>query len=101
MAENHDKYLQTSNTPFMKGQLQRDMGYDGLTSAGEEILNGTYIPPPETGRYTKEFIQQLKKAHPTGAEHPTAMISTEQFKDRWKKLRKKHRLEYQEPTLGT
>ena len=57
MEENHGKYLQTSNTPFMEGQLQRDMGYDGLTPAGEAVLNGTYNLSPGTGRYTKELIK--------------------------------------------
>lgn len=87
MKENEKKYMQTSNTPCMTGQLQRDLGYDGLTPSGEAILNGTYEPPPGTGQYTRELLQQLKMVDTIFDTVPEAKMTTTQFREGWKKIK--------------
>ncbi len=86
MEENEKKYMQTSNTPCMTGQLQKDLGYDGLTPAGEAILKGTYEPPPDTGQYTRELLQQLKTVDAIFDDLPKAKMTTAQFSEGWKKI---------------
>ena len=87
MEENNTKYLQTSNTPFMKGNLLEEIGYDGMTEAGDQILKGNYSPPAETGRYTRELINQLKRTEHNFEHTPEAAIKTQSFKEGWKKIK--------------
>jgi hypothetical protein len=37
----------TENTPPMMEPLQSALGFMGTTEAAQQILTGTYVPPPE------------------------------------------------------
>ena len=87
MIENEKKYRQTSNTPCMQGQLQRDLQYDALTEAGKEILRGEYNAPQGTDQYTKELLSQLKTIPYQYDRPPEAHISQKTYKEGWKKMK--------------
>ena len=89
MIENEKKYCQTTNTPCMQGQLVQDLGYDALTKAGSEILEGTYQCPQNTDQYTQELIQQLKMIPYQYDRPPEAYISQEMYKEGWKKIKER------------
>ena len=84
-TENASKYRQTEATPCMTGQLARDLGYLGNTDSAQNILDGTYIPPQGTNRYTEEFLQQLKYDPKAFNEPPTATLPTRDYVSGWKK----------------
>jgi hypothetical protein len=50
----------TEDTPPMSEPLLLDLGYLADTSAAEEILQGTYVCPPGTDKYTQDFLQFLQ-----------------------------------------
>ena len=83
--ENTNKYRQTQNTPMMQGQLVRDVGYLGNTEAAQAILDGTYMPPPGTNRYTTEFINELKYDPNAHNNPPLETLPTEDYIQGWKK----------------
>ena len=89
MAENNEKYTQTNDTPCMQHLLHQDLHYDGLTPAGEAILNGTYKPPDGTNQYTRELLAQLKRVDTVFESIPEARMTTQHFKDGWKKIKEK------------
>eukprot|EP00978_Attheya_sp_CCMP212_P046072 scaffold372666_cov29-Attheya_sp.AAC.1 len=75
--------------------LDHDLGYLGITPAAKEILNGTYVPPPGTDKYTVDYFKKLAWACPPEARKgPSAMftdyqISTEEHIDGWKKAKER------------
>ena len=55
---NQAKYQQCGNSPFLLPPLKVEFGY--LHSpAVSAVLNGTYIPPPDTDPYAKLLITQM------------------------------------------
>ena len=62
LEENHKKFQQTNNTPLKENPLY-DILQIGETKAYEEILDGTFIPPLNTDKYTKELLLCLQH-HP-------------------------------------
>jgi hypothetical protein len=54
---NEEKLQQKSDTPFMTGALQEDVGWVGIGPAVCMILDGTYDPPEEVDEYTKKLIK--------------------------------------------
>jgi hypothetical protein len=83
--ENATKYRQTESTPCMTGQLVRELGYLGNTTAAQRILEGTYIPPPGTNRYTTEYFKQLAYDPNAFTDPPTATLPTKEYILGWKK----------------
>ena len=59
--ENAGKYSQTNITPLMSGQIAAEIGYLGTSTACKQILEGSYIPPPNKSQYTSEYLKHLKK----------------------------------------
>ena len=39
---------QSTSIPFMEKPLLTDFGYMANDKAAQEVLNGTYVPPPNT-----------------------------------------------------
>ena len=83
--ENASKYRQTENTPCMMGQLADDLGYLGNTASAQQILEGTYIPPPGTNQYTIEYLSQLKYDLNAHKDPPIATLPTKEYMEGWKK----------------
>ena len=86
MEENEKKYRQTQNTPCMKEPLLNDLGYLGTTEECEQILRGTYQPPQGTNKYTRELLQHMQRL-PLKYPPPKAGITTQMFKEGWKKIK--------------
>lgn len=86
--ENFNKYTQTNSTPTMRGQLAAEIGFIGTSPACQEILAGTYTPPPGTNQYTTEYLKYLKKA-PNISTAPHSYIMTQEFQESWNKMKEK------------
>ena len=80
LEENRIKFSQTENSPVMTGVLAEEIGYDGTSDVCKRILEGTYIPPPNTDEYTAAYIKELQRP-PQVQQPPTAQIETSTFKD--------------------
>jgi hypothetical protein len=76
------KYSLTHNTPPMRMPIQRELGFDSLTPAGQSILDGTHTSAPGTDRYSRLLQKQLRQI--VIKEIPTGM-STKSYIDGWKK----------------
>ena len=85
MKENHNKYRQTINTPCLQPPLRNELGLDGNTSAGRDILNGNYQPPTNTSKYTKELLLQLKRFQ-IKQPFPEAKITSSLYQSGWKAM---------------
>ena len=83
--ENFKKFSQTNNTPAMMGQLADDIGYDGTSDVCQKILEGTYIPPPDTDEYTTAYLKELQRPSHL-QEPPIAAMTTPNFQSGWKKI---------------
>ena len=86
MEENNKKYTQTYDTPCMKLPLRRLLEFDGNTPMGRDILLGNFETPGGISPYTNEFFRQLKYAD-LRTERPKAIISSEDFRNGWKKMK--------------
>ena len=60
---NESKISACENTPFLQQPLLQDFGYNANTPQAEQVLNGTYQPPPLTNKYAKKLLQALQKPH--------------------------------------
>ena len=49
------------NTPIQSSPLLDECGYTGDTLAVDEMTAGTYIPPLDTNKHTKMFLQCVKR----------------------------------------
>jgi hypothetical protein len=85
IMEHHvKKYSLTHNTPPMRMPIQRDLGFDSLTQAGQSILDGTHTSAPSTDRYSRLLQKQLQRI--VTKEIPTGM-STKSYIDGWKQAK--------------
>ena len=67
--------------------LLQEFGYceDNRTNV-KAVLNGTYVCPPTTDKYAKEFIKMLKMPEPIRNRKTIDLVVTpEQHKQGWKK----------------
>ena len=60
IAENDSRFSQSEGTPPMIEPLLTDLGYLADTPEAAAILEGSYIPPPETDKYAILFLQELR-----------------------------------------
>jgi hypothetical protein len=58
------RFRLTENTPPMTAPLLGDLGYMGTTAAAQQILAGTYVPPPGVDDLTREFLLELQTMAP-------------------------------------
>ena len=88
IKENERKFLQTANTPCMTTPLVQELGYMGSTEACKKILDGTYIVPDGSHEFAQEFFDQFKTPdNIIGRSCHT--ITSQNFKDGWKKMKEK------------
>ncbi len=57
MASTMRKYTASFHTPFMTPPLVNEVGYLATGRAAEEILNGSYIPPPGLDVHTISLLK--------------------------------------------
>jgi hypothetical protein len=58
------RFRLTENTPPMMEPLQTALGFMGTTEAAQQILAGTYVPPPEVDEHTRQFLTELQATAP-------------------------------------
>ena len=54
-------FLCADNTSVHSSPLLEDFGYTGNTKSGDEVTDGTYIPPQGTDEYTKLFLRCARR----------------------------------------
>jgi hypothetical protein len=59
MENNSRRFRLTESTPPMQEPLISQLGYLGNTEAASQILNGTFVCPPELETETQLFISAL------------------------------------------
>ena len=85
-AEVHgSRYTLAQGAPICRGKLFEDFGYLANTAAAEEVLNGSYLPPPDCDAATRDLFAEVaairQKIPPDSVSH---IITLEQWKRYWK-----------------
>lgn len=60
MQENEHKYRLAYSSPFLQEPLLTEFGKMALNDNSQAVLDGTYVCPPNTSKYTKKFIEALQ-----------------------------------------
>ncbi len=53
------RYTLAQGAPICQGKLFEDFGYLANTSAAEEVLNGSYLPPPDCDAATRDLFTKV------------------------------------------
>ena len=59
--ENSKRFGLADNAPICQGALFELLGYSADTQAAEEILQGTWVPPPDTSRATLLLLEEIAR----------------------------------------
>ena len=90
---NKEKIRASDNTPFMQELLSAAFGFLNDTPATDEVLMGTYVPPPGTDAYSRILLQMLKFPDAVFKGNipfrPCTHISTEDHIAGWKRAKEK------------
>jgi hypothetical protein len=90
ISENIGRFSQTNDTPPMEGSMIEDLGYLAETDAKYHILNGTYVPPPDTDQYMREFIEEMRMPNSVRKKGPiSTSIPAEEHRQGWKKQKER------------
>jgi hypothetical protein len=79
-----EKYSQTHDTPPMTEPLLSHLGYLAETAEAQQILNGTYQPPPDLDPYAKKFLDELRMPDIVKKNRIPADIPTQEHTQFWK-----------------
>ena len=86
IENNAARFRLTEDTPPMTEPLLSDLGYLADTPAAEEILQGTYVCPPGTDEYTKDFLHFLQRSPKVNAsDQIETTFTSDDFRAYWKK----------------
>lgn len=81
MSENKSRFNQTIHTPPMTEPLVSEFGYLADTPQAEQVLNGTYLPPPATDPYAALLLQELRQ--PASITPQSTDLSTKTHVQGW------------------
>ncbi len=90
LGVNAAKLRASDSTPFMTAPLVNDFGYDSRSPASEQVLQGTYQPPPDADPYACLLLQHLQLPPPNpdpSTYQVRQFISTEDHIRGWKKAK--------------
>jgi len=82
------RFTQAHGSPFLHGQLAVDVDPFGCGPAAKSILEGTYICPPDTDDYTRQFIDALRWPA-LRPELISTILSPDAFCAHWKRARER------------
>lgn len=88
IKEGQRRFSQTQRTPFLRGSLLQQLGFNADRETTSRILNGDYIPNEDVAKYTHQFIQEL--AMPECIRNLPKIhgaVTTEDHCKSWKKMR--------------
>ncbi len=85
-AEVHvSRYTLAQGAPICQGKLFKDFGYLANTAAAEEVLNGSYLPPPDCDAATRDLFVEVAAIRQTiPPDSVSHIITPEQWKRYWK-----------------
>jgi hypothetical protein len=88
VGEGTRRFSQANGTPLMQPDFVRRVGYIAELPGAEEILDGTFIPAPDTDPYAVQFLEHLKMEPIFRSQEPISKaISTKSYQDSWKKMK--------------
>jgi hypothetical protein len=88
MANNAAHFCLMEDTPPMTEPLLSDLGYLADTEAAAQILDSTYICPPGTDDYTRDFLRILQWPQNVDAsDRIDTSFSVSDFQNYWKKAK--------------
>ncbi len=81
-AEVHgSRYILAQGAPIGRGKLFEDFGYLANTAAAEEVLNGSYLPPPNCNAATRDLFTEVGAIRQTiPPDSVSHIITPEQWK---------------------
>ena len=88
--ENSKRFGLADNAPICQGALFELLGYSADTQAAEEILQGTWVPPPDTSRATLLLLEEIARIWKKmeGGEI-NIVVSQEDFQYYWKRVKER------------
>jgi hypothetical protein len=91
IMENNSRWFRLmESTPPMQEPLVSQLGYLGNMEAASQILNGTYVCPPELETETQLFISALRVTSRTMmVSKVSTLVTKEDFKSYWKHARER------------
>ena len=87
IKENSAKYNQNGDCPLLQDKLLKDLGILGDGPEVENVLNGTYEPPPSTSWATRRWLQQMKIENPTVRDE--IATSLKDYRRGWRKAKER------------
>ncbi len=79
------RYTLAQGAPICQGKLFKDCGYLANTAAAEEVLNGSYLPPPNCNAATRDLFTEVAAIQQTiPPDSVSHIITPEQWKRYWK-----------------
>jgi hypothetical protein len=57
----HKRFFLAENAPICSGRLRGQFGYNAVTKTAREILDGTYVYPPDFDQATKEICEECAR----------------------------------------
>ena len=90
MDSNRGRYSKCLETPPMQPPFVQDFGYVGDTPAADQVLNGSYVPPPEMNERLQELLKFARRPDNVPENPPCQQfITTEDHQQAWKKAKEK------------
>jgi hypothetical protein len=88
MIENEDCFSQSEDTSFMTSPLLEDFGYLANTKATDQVLQETYIIPPNTDKYAALLLKELQKIDSEKNPIIPTTLSADEHVGVWRKQKK-------------
>jgi hypothetical protein len=90
IAENERKFHQTEGQcPLLEGKLLEDIGLCATGAEVSHIMQGTYIPPPDTTHATKSFLRACKQNITTNKNDVYEHLSFDHYCKAWSHAKEK------------
>ena len=87
MDEGTRRFSQTQSTPLMRTDLTSRIRYHAELPGADEILAGTFIPPPDLDQYAVQFLAQMKM-NPIVQDHQLSKaIPTQAYQESWQHMK--------------
>ena len=87
MEEGTRRFSQTASTPLMHSDFVTQVGYHAELPGADQILEGTFVPPPDMDPYAVQFLEQLKMQEQVQGETILKAITTKEYKESWKHMK--------------
>ncbi len=84
-SEVHEKsYTLAGEVPICNGEHFQDFGYTANTPASRAVLNGTYVPPPDSDTITRDLFAEIAAIQCTVPANSVSLVITpEQWNQYW------------------